>query len=33
VGGATGTHERGEKSVEGIDRKVQRKETTRKTEA
>jgi hypothetical protein len=33
VGGACGTHGRGEKSVQGIDGKARRKETTGKTKA
>jgi hypothetical protein len=33
VGGAYGTHGRGEKSVQGFGGKVRRKETTRKTKA
>jgi hypothetical protein len=33
VGGACGTHGRGEKSVQGFGRKVRRKETTWKTKA
>jgi hypothetical protein len=33
VGGACGTHGRGQKSVQGFGGKARRKETTRKTEA
>jgi hypothetical protein len=33
VGGACGTHGRGEKSVQGFGGKARRKETTRKTKA
>jgi hypothetical protein len=33
VGGASGTHGRGEKSAQGFGRKARMKEATRKTEA